>query len=80
MKTTKGKNHAQFNNLIFYQELDKMKKDMPVPLKEERDRRTKGKEKSETKQRKRLVIEEVESDEETQGNHHLLTLTFSIAL
>ena len=49
---------------------------MPVSLKEERDQRTKSKEKTETKQRKRMVIEEVDSDEETTGNLHLVLLMF----
>ena len=57
-----------------------LKKDMPVSSKEERDRRSKTKEKADSKQRKRMVIEEVESDEDSQGNRDILFYTRQIVL
>ena len=53
---------------------------MPVSSKEERDRRSKTKEKADPKQRKRMVIEEVESDEDSQGNSDILFYTRQIVL
>ena len=60
-----------------FKELDKLKKDMPV--KEGKEPKAKDKEKTTPKQRKRMVIEEVESDEESEGDLDLIILTIKAA-
>ena len=45
-----------------------------MPVKEDKERKAKDKEKTTPKQRKRMVIEEVESDEESEGDLFILTI------
>ena len=67
---------VSFVLLSIIKELDKLKKNMPVV--EEKERKAKGKEKTTPKQRKRMVIEEVESDEESEGDLDLFILTIQL--
>lgn len=67
-KNTAAKKEMDLLKKLWREELDKLKKDMPISLKNEKDHRSKVKDKTEPKQRKRMVIEEVESDEDSQGD------------
>lgn len=67
-KNTAAKKEMELMKKLWREELDKLKKDMPISLKNEKEHKAKVKNKTEPKQRKRMVIEEVESDEDSQGN------------